>query len=210
MTKAEIRSLVKNLLPKEDNTGKYHSGVIDAAIETVMNQIFYDVFARTPLDLDNYTRELGGAGTPIAVSLNSNTGVYYSTIPYNYVPLPDKASGIRRVYQIADGAVAFYPMSRREVDHARGGSYFSQASDKIGYIVRGSTIEYYKMDSTTASAGVRMDILMSFRSYLDTDKVLFPLGRENDVIKGALEMMGVIPPKDLSDDNNDIIPRNNG
>ena len=203
MTKAEIRSLVKNLLPKIDKTGKFLPQVIDAAIETVMNQIFYDVYMKAPRDLDNYVTTLGGGGTPIAVAADANTDIDTATISVTYIPLPDKASGVRAVYTEAETSNKFYPMSKREIDLAASGSYFSQATDRIGYAVRGETIEFYKMDAVTRAAGVRIDVLQSFRAYADTDEVKFPLGREADLMKGVLEMLGVQPPTDLSDLNNE-------
>jgi len=208
MTKTEIRSLVKNLLPKRDKTGKFHPQVIDAAIETVMNQVFYDVFMKQPRDLDNYTTTYGDDGSPVAVAPNAVSGIEQSTIPATYVPLPDKASGVRAIYPLAFAANAFYPMSKREIDLAGSNSYFSQATDKIGYAVRGEIVEYYLMNSTIKAAGVRMDVLQTFRAYDDDDEVKFPLGREADLIKGVLEMLGVQPPTDLSDLNNETVQAN--
>ena len=59
------------------------------------------------------------------------------------------------------------------------------------------------MDAVTRAAGVRIDVLQSFRAYAAGDEVKFPLGREVDLISGTLEMLGVQPPTDLSDLNNE-------
>lgn len=204
MTKEEIRSLVKNYLPKNDKTNKYHSNIIDATIERAFNQAFSDIFFKRPMELDNYTVELGGDGTAITVTSDTDTLVNYSDLSVAYVPLPDKASGVRHVFTEETGGVGFYPMSETEFDLMSRGVLSANVTNKIGYVVRPTRVEYYGMDATTKAAGVRMHVLQLFREYSDTDTVNMPFGRDIDLIKAVLELMGVVPPVDLKDDNAEV------
>ena len=208
MTKAEIRSLIKNYLPKHDKTNKYHSEVIDATIERAFNQAFSDIFFKRPMELDNYTVELGGSGTAITVSTDANTAVEYSDLTVAYVPLPDKASGVRHVYTEETGGTGFFPMSGTEFDLMGRGVLSANVTNRIGYVVRPTRIEYYGMDATTKAAGVRVQVLQLFREYSDSDVVNMPFSRDVDLIQAVLTLLGVVPPVDLKDDNAEVKTEN--
>lgn len=203
MTKAEIRSLIRNYLAKIDKTNKYHPEVIDATIERAFSQAYSDIFFRKPMELDNYTVELGGDGTTISVSQDTDTLVYYSDLSVGYVPLPDKASGVRHVFTEETGGTGFYPMSGTEFDLMSRGVLSANVSNKIGYVVRPTRVEYYGATAAVIAAGVRMHVLQLFREYSDTDTVNMPFSRDIDLVKAVLELLGVIPPVDLQDTNAD-------
>ena len=199
----EVRSLVINLLKRVDKTAKYHPNVVDAAVERAINQAYSDIMLSRPQELDNYTRAYGDNGTTITVSSNSNTNIKYSDLPADYVPLPDLASGVRAIYTATTGGKVFIPMSAQSFDFVTHSTHTSNVTDMIGYVVRRDKVEYFNMDSTTQSAGVRMEILLPFRSYADTDDVLLPFSRDLDFLEAVLRIMGIVPPADLKDDNAD-------
>lgn len=201
MTKSEIRSLVKNILGNVDKTNRYHPEVIDATIERAFNQAYSDIFMRNPQDLDNYTKSYGADGTAIPVAEDGNTGIDTLTIPADYIPLPDKASGVRGVYTITTGGKLFYPMTATEFDLITRNTHTSNVSAEIGYVVRGGKLEFWNMDATTLAAGVRMEILIPFRTYADTDDVLMPFSRDVDLMQAIFNILGIVPPTDLEDDN---------
>lgn len=208
MTKAELRSLVKNYLRKIDNTNKYHNNVIDHSIEHAINQVYNDLFKNNPGDLDDYTKAYGATGAVIAVAQDANTGVYYSTIPAAYIPLRDKASGIRH---IRGGGLAstlvFYPGSRKDMDLLTSTDTYDTLisnQDYIMYIVKRVTVEY-KGSATTCSIlqdqGVMMDILVPFTAFDDTDTVILPFGQDMKVQELAMVFLQQIQEPDLKDDN---------
>lgn len=205
MVKAEIRSLILNELPKWDKVAKYHPRFLDAAIEKVINSMYTDVFKRSPHELQRYVKQFG-YDTPIAVSTELTTGISYATLPANIVPFPDKASGVRRVATATQGGVGFYPMDAREADLVSGGSFTNTLTSRAGYIVAPGRVEFYNISVATAAEGVRMDLIIPFSVYEDTDVVLIP--EENDYkgetfIDKVLKVLGVIQKIDLKDDNSD-------
>ena len=206
MTKEEIRSLVRNYLMKVDKTNKYHPEVIDATIERAFNQAFSDIFFKRPMSLDNYTVEYKGTGDGITISTDANTSIKYVTLPATYVPLPDKASGVRHVYSMTSDSTYsdFYPMTETEYDLMSEGVLSENVRGKYGYVVRDTIIELYGIGATDTLAKVRIRLLQNFREYANTDVVNMPFSRDIDLIRAVLELLGVVPPVDLKDDNAEV------
>jgi len=205
MYKQEIRSLVRNLLPKIIQGPEFHDMVIDRAIEKVVNQLYLETFLRDPLSIQRYVKRFGGA-TAIPVVLDASSGLYYSAFPTNVmpVPFPDKASGIRRITTVTQGGVTFYPIDQREMELIGSGSYYSNVSSKIGYCVTQDRVEYLSMTAAIALAGVRMDIVVPFSDYADTDEILIPAmpnSQGETFTDMVLKILGVIRPAETIDDN---------
>jgi hypothetical protein len=205
MTKQELRSYVFNSLPKLDSTNKFHQRYLDSVIEKVLNELFWELFAVEPFSIQRYTVRYGVA-VPITVTYSNTLGLYYSTIPTGMVPLPDKASGVRRISTISHGGLTFFPIDSREIDLLNSGSYVDTVTSKIGYVVGQTQVDYYGMTAAIAAVGVRMDILQTFSAYADTDTVLIPEFRDNqgvDFMDRVRKVLMVLPPVDLKDDNAD-------
>jgi len=212
MVKAEIRSSIFNLLQKYTQGSEYHYEVIDRAIEKVINQLYTETFLRSPLSIQRYVKRFGGT-TAIAVVYDAISGLYYSNYPTGYaiVPLPDKASGVRRVMTVAQSGVKFFPMDQRELELVTSGSYYAYTSDKIGYVVTQDRVEYYRMTAAIALVGVRMDLLIPFSDYADTDNILIPEmpnANGETFVDMVLKILGVIRPQETLDDNLTAIPTN--
>jgi hypothetical protein len=205
MVKAEIRSLIKNLLHKYSEGSEYHNEVVDRAIEKVISQLYTETFLREPLSLQRYCKRFGTV-TPIVVSYDASAEIYYSNYPTGVmpVPMPDKASGVRRITTVAQGGLTFLPMDQREMELVGSGSYYGSVTDKIGYVVTQDRIEYYGMTVAIATAGVRMDVLCPFSDYADTDQVLIPEmpSASGDTFTDmVLKILSVIRPQETVDDN---------
>lgn len=198
-TKREIRSTIRNLCPKVDVTNSYHPEVIDRAIERVLSQMISTLFVKGG-NMEPFMKRYGDA-VALTVTTDAITNVDYTTLPATYVALPDKKSGIRNIFTVQMGGIAFYPMSSLEADLVNRNTYFSLITNKIGYVVYPDRVEYFGMTDAVRTSGVRMDIIIPFSVYLDTDTVNVPGNASNDLIKGVLELLGVIPPVDLMDDN---------
>ena len=217
MTKAELRSLVKNALLKIDNTNKYHNNVIDHSIEHAMNQIYGDLFRNNPSDLDDYTKSYGDDESPIAITLDSGTGYYYSTLPKPIVPIGDKASGVRHIRGYGTPVAGSYtrqdynfvPMTRKELDlisDTYTGEYDGLSFGTIGYVVRRDKVQYYGLDATTHliiidTGGVGMDLLVPFTAFDDTDIVMLPFGQDKKIQEMIMVFLQQIQEPDLKDDN---------
>ena len=212
MIKSEIRSLIKNELPKLDKSNKYHPRFIDAAIEKVLNGMYNDVFKRNPLELQRFTKQYGYT-TALSILYEDSTGLYYVTHPAAIVPFPDRASGIRRISTMIQGGMTFYPIDAREADLVRSGSSVASVTAKIGYVVTRSRSEFYKMTGTIRAAGVRMDVIVPFSVYADTEVVLIPEVSDEQgetFVDKVLKILGVIREVDQKDNNADEIRKQNG
>jgi hypothetical protein len=214
MIKKEIISYVKGFLPREDKTQRYHSRFVEAVCEKVIVEMYNDLFKINPLLLDKYTKQYG-VTTPIAISLESSSGLYYSTLPVQVVSLPDRASGVRHIYPVTQSGNQFVPMDAREADIISN-TDVAIVTSKIGYRVRQDTrVDYYNTNAVIRSAGVRMDLLIPFSIYADTDVVLIPELTNSDApssrygskqpaatfIERVLGLLGVVPPAELADTN---------
>jgi hypothetical protein len=180
MIKSEIRSVIKNLLPKYEEIERYHPRFIDACIERAMTEYYNLIFLRDPKELERYTKQFGYTSA-IGVSSEPTTGLYYSNYPtmvdgtnVTTVPIPDKASGVRRISTMIQGGASFYPMDAREMDLIMSGSYTNTMTAKIGYCPRRTRVDYYHLTAAVILAGVRMDLLIPFSKYEETDTVLVP------------------------------------
>jgi hypothetical protein len=205
MTKAEIRSAIKNGLKRFDKVASAHDRVIDNACEAVLNTMYGEVFRMSVHSLQRLCKGFGYT-TPLVVSTEASSGIYYTTLPANIVYLPDKASGVRRVAPATQTGIKFYPMDQREWDLVMGGSYVNYVKDKVGYIVTPTRVEYYGMTGAIISSGVRMDLLPVYSSYADTDVVLVPEhvdGNGLGFIDRVVAKFADKPPVDLLDDNSD-------
>jgi hypothetical protein len=204
MQKQEIRSLVRNTLPKQDKSALYHDIFLNAVIEKVLNQMYEDVWRLNPLNLQRYTKGYGYT-TPIAVNTEASTGLYYSTLPESIVPFQDKNSGVRRVSELRANGLSFFPMDFREIDLASNGCYFDTVNSKIGYAINQTRIEYYKMTTAIANVGVRMDLIIPFSKYGETDEVKIPeiadMRTGETFMDRIFKVLQVIKPADTKDDN---------
>ena len=204
MIKSEIRSVIRNILPRVDKVDMYHDNAIDAAIEKSINQMYEDVWRMNPLNLQRYTKGFGYT-TAIEVNTEDSTNVVYSTLPESIVPFQDKASGVRRVSTVAQGGFTFFPMDFREMDLAESGGFFKTVNSKVGYAVNQSRVEFKFMPSSISSVGVRMDLIIPFSKYAETDEVKIPeiadMRTNETFVDRVLKILRVTPPVDLKDDN---------
>ena len=210
MIKSEVRSLIRNTLPKVDKTNRFGDRYIDACIEKALASLYEDVWKDNPINLQRYTKNYGYV-TPITVSTEAGTGIKFSTLPESIHPFQDKCSGVRRISTVAQGGIMFFPMDFREMDLVANGSFFATVTSKIGYAVNQTRIEYYNMSGAVQATGVRMDLIIPFSKYGETDEVKIPeitqLTGTNyqkateTFVDRVMKILGVVQPTDLKDDN---------
>jgi len=181
MIKSELRSLIINLLPKYEEILRFHPRVVDAAIEKALAEFYNLIFLRNPLELERYTKGFGYTAA-IPIALEAGTALRYANYPLmadgvtnvTTIPIPDKASGVRRVSTIAQGGITFYPIDAREMDLLGAGCYVNSITAKTGYCARRTRVEFYNATAAIIAAGCRMDLLIPFSKYEETDTVLVP------------------------------------
>lgn len=203
MIKREIRSRIKNYLPKYDQDNKYHPLVIDNAIEKAIIALYTVEFDISPRRLFKYVKRYGGTtALPILQDLNAN--IYYCNYPEKIVSFPDNASGVRRLTTRQQGGMTFFPTNQQDMEFIVSGTNFKTINTKIGYIPTLERIEFYNMSTAVSLTGIRADIIIPFSKYLDTDDVIIPEVKDKDGLNFddlVLKVLGVIQPPDAVDDN---------
>jgi hypothetical protein len=152
--------------------------------------------------------------TPITVSYDANAQIYYSNYPTGVMPVsfPDKFSGVRRVTTKVQSGVKFYPLDQREMELIAGGSYVDTVTDKVGFCPTQDRIEFYGMPASIVADGIRMDLIVPFSDYGETDEILIPETPSTDVsssrqvqrvtfVDMVLNILGVIRPQETLDNN---------
>ena len=201
MTKAALRSLLKNTLAQVDKVAKYHDTYLDHVLETCLNSVYFQVHEQNPRALGQYTKRYATQ----AISSGGLASRYYHTLSVSLVPLPDKRGGVRSIVASADTDVYFVPVTDQELmlmdESQADNDLTTSAPIVVYYVVRPDVIEFKNMTSTIAAGTLTLDMVVAFTSLLDTDRVPLPYGKNIEIMKMALEMIGVIPPKDLLDNN---------
>ena len=203
MQKQEIISTIFNRLKKYDSSVNVHHRFIAAECESVLNQMYNEVFRINPLSHQRFTKGYGYT-VPLTISTEVSSGIYYTTLPENIVMFPDRASGVRRVAPAQQTGMGFFPMDQREWDLALNGLYVNVVKDRIGYIVTPTRVEYYGITGAIITSGVRMDLIIPFSKYADSDDVLYPehtLEDGSGFIDRVVARMMARPPVSLTDDN---------
>ena len=204
MRRDEIRSLIRNVLPKVDKTNQYHDEFLNRVIEKVVSQMYEDIWRMNPLNLQRYTKGFGYT-SPIAVNTEQGTNISYANLPESIVPFQDKSSGVRRVSTIAQGGFTFFPMDFREMDLIANGGNFNTVNRKVGYAVNQSRIEFFGMTNAIKQVGIRMDLIIPFSKYDESDEVKIPeiadVRTGETFIDRVLKILQVIRPTDLLDNN---------
>jgi hypothetical protein len=204
MIKTEVLSYIKNTVGVVDPTQEYHLRYLEAVVESVLKEMYSDIYKLNPLLLDLYTKQYG-VTTPVAISLENSTGIYYSTIPCKIINLPCKSSGVRHIYPLVHTGNQFVPMDSREADLIFN-TDIAIVTSKIGFRTRQDTrVDYWNTNAAVRASGVRMDLLIPFSEYADTDVVMIPEltdAQGGTFIMRCLKVLQVVPPTDLSDDNN--------
>lgn len=203
MTKEYLRSSLSGLLARIDKTNKYHNTFLDHILEAVINSVYYQVHAQNPKALGQYIK----AYSVSSASLVTGTGRYSLSLPTTLVPLPDKRGGVRSLRSSLGLSVYFVPVTHQELslmEDSQSDDLITSSPSVIYYAVYENVIDFKNMTATIAAAPFYLDLLVAFTSLTDTDEVPLPYGKNTEILKMALEILGVVPPKDLLDNNSDV------
>jgi hypothetical protein len=203
MRKDKIRSTLKNLLRAIDKTAKWHDNLLDHVLEEAINTLVYQAHEQNPKSLGQYTKRY----TAQTITVGGLASRYYHTLSVALVPLPDKRGGVRSIVSSADTDVYFVPVTDQELmlmEEAQADSLLVTTPIVVYYIVRPTMIEFKNMTPAIAGGTLTLDMIVAFTSLVDADEVPLPYGKNAEVIKMALEMLGIVQPKDLLDNNSDL------
>ena len=194
MTKAEIRSMVRNRLMRIDQTAKFHDKVLDSWIERVANQVMHDAFNKNLTNYDFYTRQYEG------VTVVKTGDIPYSTLPASVVQLPDRAEGVRKIQTTAGSGLEFVPVAMEDQE-----LYLALEvgiiDTTIGYDVKQERV-YYFGDMSLIDE-VDMWLVIPFTAYADTDEFVIPSGKDGQFFDQIVKLAMGTPPVDLINDNSD-------
>lgn len=208
MTKNEYIDFIRNSLQMEDKTNKFHPKQVEAAINLAVNTVFYEMYAKNPKSMmkamERYTTTVVET-IPISITptLDATTGRYETTLSFDVVDLPKKAGGIIEITEASNNTTKYVPVSAIEGEQLYG-SEGSLPDNIIGYTMHGSRIiEYWGMVVATVPADIVIKAIKQFKGYSITDNILLPYGQDERIIELVRQYLGVIPPKDLINDNAD-------
>ena len=187
MTKAQFIELIKGQLtsgdPSPDLHEKYHEKRIELFISMAFNDVIYQVFANNLDEKDLYVRTYS-----VDVQLDTTYDQYYATLPAQVLQLP-KNSGIHKVSPVKENW-SFVPInqlseetfSELEVNKAcREPSYYFSAN-RIYF-------QFYDWKQKMLKKA-RIDMVIPFEDYADTDQVLVPAGKESTILETVYALMG--------------------
>jgi len=202
MTKEYLRSSLSNLLARIDKTNKYHNTFLDHILEAVINSVYYQVHAQNPKALGQYTKRYS-----IQSLSTGDAGRYTYTLTVSLVPMPDKRGGVRNIIDEEDTDIYFAPVTDQEIAlmEESQATALTTSSPMVAYFAPRSTyIELMGLTVTELYHTFSFDLLVAFTSLSDSDEVPLPYGKNTEILKMALEILGVVPPKDLLDNNSDV------
>lgn len=197
MRKDELISLVKNTVRRIDKTNSLHERVIEMALGRSLNTVIYDVFRNDMSNMDLYTKTYEN----VAVSAS------ISELPVSIVQLPRVGDGVMAIRATGEDGMYFYPMTiQQSMNHSFLES--TNYTSDVGFVVRNSQVQYYGIsDDVTA---VDMDLVRPFEEYDMDEDYYVPAGQDETVLRRTLEILGVIQPVNLINNNSDEPNRSQG
>ncbi len=200
MTKEQFIELIKGQLtsadPNPDIHEKYHEKRIELFVSMAFNDIIYQVFANDMDDKDLYLRTY-----TVDVEFDTVYDQYFAEIPVQIIQLP-KNLGIHKVSPVKQNW-SFVPInqlseevfSELEVGTACQEHSYYYTANKIFF-------QFYDWKGEKINK-VRLDVIIPFEEYADTDQLFIPAGKEEMILETVFSMMGVQRTADHTQNLND-------
>jgi hypothetical protein len=205
MTKAEYIDFIRNSLPMVDKTSRFHHEQVAAAINMVVNTVFYEMYEQNP---KKFRKSMERYTTSTTADVTLSFGRYVSALTVDVVDLPKVSGGILEIGEnpalgTPTTTTQFVPISTMAGEQLYG-SEASLPSNVVGFSWDGArTIEYWGPTASPIANGVNIRFIKQFKSYSDTDNVVLPYGKDQLIIDKVREYLGATPPKNLVNDNAD-------
>ena len=180
--------------------GKVSDTMVAYYVGRVYNSILAEVLTKGFSNTDPYVKEYTG----MAISQDGTTNTYYSTLPEKIISIPRRSgNGVVSIRGTQSESIEFAPMTNnmfRIID----GLDVDEVDDVIGYVYKNGKVEYKGMTTTVASGTVKMELIIPFESYDDTDEINIPTGMDEVLIRRAVDLIMGIPDADRINDNNSL------
>lgn len=186
MTKEQFIELVKGKLtsadPNPDIEEKYHSKRIELFISLAFNDVIYQVFARNLDEKDLYARSY-----TVDVLYDETYDQYYSTLPALVIQLPMN-TGVHKISPLQE-SWSFLPINQLQEDVFSELEVNTICKDPSYYFNTNRVFYQYYDWKNQHIRQVKMDLIISFESYANTDIVVIPAGKESTIVDLVTQMM---------------------
>lgn len=180
--------------------GKVSDQMVAYFTGRIYNSLLSEVLSRNYGNTDPYVKEYVG----VAISQDATTDVYYSTLPEKVISIPRMAgNGVISIRATKSVSVEFAPMTNstfRVID----GLDVDQIDDVIGYVYKNGKVEYQGMTATVAAGTVKMELIVPFEAYDDTDTISIPTGMDEQLIGRTVNMLLNTLDADRMNDGNSL------
>ena len=188
MIVGELITMAEQRLGSVRQDGKFDRRLIKANLSRAYDQLLHDTFNRRLMNIDSFSKEFGNP-TPISISKDVVTNEYSSDLPAEVIQLPNRSTGVTNITNIQGDGVDFVLVTDNNSRYFSS-MEVSEIDSTIWYTIRGSTVVYTKgMTPSIEAAGVRMSLIVPLKSYLDTEAIYLPMGKEVDIVNATVEFM---------------------
>jgi hypothetical protein len=139
----------------------------------------------------------------VDIDQDSNTDIYYSTLPEKIILLSRAGSGVIRITGMKSSTIEFTPMSNNQLINIPGLDV-DDIDDVVGYVYKNGRVEYYGMTVAIAAGTVRMELVIPFESYGEDDDVPLPVGGDEILVQRVVQMVMGIPDSDRKNNSNSL------
>jgi len=215
MTKIEYIDYIRNSLQMVDKTSKFHRAQVETAINSATNTVFYELFQKNPKSFRK-AMERYAVTVTADVTTTSALNRYGASLTVDVVDLPRATGGILEVdskttlVELSGLYTQFVPMTTMQGEQMYNSESAlfrkSTTATPIGFSYsRTRQIEFWGMRAADVllHGQVYVRLLKQFTSYANTDNVNMPYGQDERIMELVRQYLGVIPPKDLINNNRD-------
>lgn len=180
--------------------GKVGDQLLAYYIGRTYNSSLTAMFTRGGTNFDPYTKEYQS----VAISQDTNTDVYYSTLPEKIINLPRKAgNGVIRISGMKSTSIEFAPIHNNALQSITT-LEINDVDDVVGYVYKNGRVEYQGMTATIASGTVKMELVIPFEAYDDTDEVMIPTGSDEILVQNVVQLIINTPDADRFNNGNSV------
>lgn len=195
MTKGQLIELAQRTLSAQLKE-EFDKRIVTLWLSLAYNQMLHDTSKTMGFATEFYAKEYS------SVAVSGVSGAYYAELPAQIVHLENFGSGVVNVSTKSDTHMIFLPTTKNGLRYFNGAEVGTSITDQVFYTVDYDRISFSDNLSTDiATAGVRMNLVVSFDEWDDTDNINIPGGKDYDFISLAINLMKGVPDLELKNTN---------
>lgn len=198
MTREQYIELLQARLKRIDSAARFNPRYVEGALDMAWQNLAFNAIGKGGADDFFYTKQY----SPVLVVQDSN-GRYYSDLPAPIINLPRAASGVVRINQLAGIDMDFAPVTERDFIMMRSQEVFQISGTIYFHVTKDQVFYGDNMTVPIASAGVKMDLTIPFRTYTLDEELPIPAGQAQEFIAAVLEYLAPTTPVDLMNKNSE-------